>query len=537
MYKRYYYLLFLSITSATALSLAWYPYFTALVFVGLVPILEAERYIYENFVSPQKVFFLFSFCTLLLWNIGVYWWLWNASGFTTLAAWIANALLQCIPLMLFQWGKLRIHKKSFQKILWICCWLGFEYLHLNWDFSWVWLNLGNAFANTPSWVQWYEYTGALGGTLWILIVNWQINNTIRKAKGLVFTFLTIILPILISYIILWRINIQGKPIEVVVVQPNIDTYTEKFNYNAKTGEPNPNSMPYDEQIQRMLQTAQTVTTDSTIFILFPETALHLSKNESYTDNYPDIRSFRHWQELHFPKSSIVVGADTYLKYDNPQTSTARYSNEVGYYDVFNSAIFLQKDAPAQHYKKSELVIGVETIPFPTLFRWLMLNLGGTVGSLGRQAHQVPFCRKDSICIAPVICYESVYGETVAEFVRNGAHLIGIITNDDWWGDTPGYRQHLAFARLRAIETRRYIARAANTGISAFITPTGQFLEMSSYKQKIALRQTVLACNHLTWYAKTGDSIGKVAAFLAIFMLLSVLVKKRTSFRKSRLKHF
>jgi apolipoprotein N-acyltransferase len=63
--------------------------------------------------------------------------------------------------------------------------------------------------------------------------------------------------------------------------------------------------------------------------------------------------------------------------------------------------------------------------------------------------------------APIICYESVFGEHVAAHVRNGANLLCIMTNDAWWGTSPGYRQHLAYGRLRAIETRRDIARSAN----------------------------------------------------------------------------
>src|SRR5574343_444659 len=71
-------------------------------------------------------------------------------------------------------------------------------------------------------------------------------------------------------------------------------------------------------------------------------------------------------------------------------------------------------------------------------------------------------------LAPAVCYESVYGDFMAKYIRSGAEVICIITNDGWWGNTPGHRQHLAYAKLRAIETRKQIIRSANTGISCFV---------------------------------------------------------------------
>ncbi|WP_431217736.1 nitrilase-related carbon-nitrogen hydrolase [Puia sp. P3] len=67
----------------------------------------------------------------------------------------------------------------------------------------------------------------------------------------------------------------------------------------------------------------------------------------------------------------------------------------------------------------------------------------------------------------------MYGEFMSRYVRNGANVVAIITNDGWWGNTPGYRQHESYARLRAIETRRWVIRSANTGVSCVISPAGE----------------------------------------------------------------
>ncbi|MFZ8281203.1 nitrilase-related carbon-nitrogen hydrolase, partial [Staphylococcus aureus] len=77
--------------------------------------------------------------------------------------------------------------------------------------------------------------------------------------------------------------------------------------------------------------------------------------------------------------------------------------------------------------------------------------------------------------APIICYESIYGEYIRTYVQKKATLLSIITNDGWWGNTPGYQQHLAYAKLRAIENNRWVVRSANTGVSAIINNKGNLL--------------------------------------------------------------
>jgi apolipoprotein N-acyltransferase len=110
----------------------------------------------------------------------------------------------------------------------------------------------------------------------------------------------------------------------------------------------------------------------------------------------------------------------------------------------------------QIYHKSKLVPGVEKMPWPAVFKYIekfAIDLGGISGSLGMQEERVAFFTQDKkFAAGPIVCYESVYGEYVGEYVKKGANFLAIITNDGWWGDTPGYRQHLQYGALRAIET-------------------------------------------------------------------------------------
>jgi apolipoprotein N-acyltransferase len=141
------------------------------------------------------------------------------------------------------------------------------------------------------------------------------------------------------------------------------------------------------------------------------------------------------------------------------------------------------------------------------------------GSLGRDDYPVAFNSFTNITSAPVICYESIYGEFVAKPIREGAQLIFIITNDGWWGNTPGHRQHMQYAVLRAIETRRSIARSANTGISAFINQRGDILVSTKYWEPAVIRHRLNKNDTLTYYVRNGDYIARTSAFLSALILL------------------
>jgi apolipoprotein N-acyltransferase len=163
---------------------------------------------------------------------------------------------------------------------------------------------------------------------------------------------------------------------------------------------------------------------------------------------------------------------------------------------------------------------------PKYFEKYAINLGGTIGSLGIQKERTAFKNKNNTVVAaPIVCYESVYSEYVSEYVRNGANILFIVTNDGWWDDTPGYKQHLAYARLRAIENRRSIARSANTGISAFYNQRGDILQQSQWWKPMALKQTLNINNEETMFTKLGDFIYKIAVLLSLGLLGLILLKK------------
>ena len=407
----------------------------------------------------------------------------------------------------------------------------FEYIHLNWQLSWPWLSLGNVFAANPNWVQWYEYTGIAGGTLWVLLVNIGFKILLKKIVGnrntaFALGFLLIVLiasPLAISYVLLSQKKTAILPKEnVLMVQANIDPY-EKFEVSVATSE-----------VQKLVSMSESNMDSSTRLIVWPETALSLPtwQNQITTSGYyQPVFAFlqRH------PNVTVLSGIETYKKYGTYQaTATSRNEGDGNYMDAFNSAIFINANNPLQIYNKSKLVPGVESMPtFLNFMGPIFEKFGGTTGGYGRSdSSQVFSLPGNPYIAAPVICYESIYGEYVSTYVKRGANIITIITNDGWWGNTPGHKQHLQYARLRAIETRRWIARSANTGISAVIDDYGELKATQPWD-----KYTVPFTSKQTFYVQYGDYLYKIAGFVALLLLLwHSFLQIKGLFRRNKIHH-
>ncbi|GIV30906.1 MAG: hypothetical protein KatS3mg029_0257 [Saprospiraceae bacterium] len=205
------------------------------------------------------------------------------------------------------------------------------------------------------------------------------------------------------------------------------------------------------------------------------------------------------------------------------------------WEAYNAAIQLadgQDSIPV--YLKSKLVPGAEILPYPRIFFFLKPladKLGGSVEGLGTQPERSVFASKWGK-VAPVICYESVFGDYHADYIRAGAEATFIMTNDGWWDNTAGHKQHLMYASLRAIETRRAIARSANTGISCFIDQRGNILQPTRYGEKAAIRGTIRFSDAITFYVRWGDLIGRIGVFTSFILLLNTAVKGYLQYRKA-----
>lgn len=516
-------LLLLCLASGVLLSLGWFPDgWAPFLFVAWVPLLIAEMKVRELPAEyPVGFLFLGTYLCFFSWNLLVTWWIKNASFGGAAMAILTNALLMTIVFMLAHSVNKRT-KGKFTALIFISFWIGFEFLHMDWDLSWPWLTLGNALASVPYLIQWYEYTGVFGGSLWVLLVNFLlfalIYNKFKtgriRSTSIVVVLAAVILPALLSFLVKYRLNEEpGTKLSVVVVQPNIDPYNEKFDGN------------FEAQLEKILHLASEQVDSSTDYLILPETALTEDLWEGSLEQSYSIHALRQFIEK-FPRLSILTGASTakIFKPGEALSATARqFTNADSYYDAYNTALQIEKDQPIQIYHKSKLVPGVEKMPFPFIFKYLdkfAVDLGGTTGSLGAQEERTPMYNKRlSVATAPVICYESIYGEFVGDYLRNGANFISIITNDGWWGDTPGYKQHLRYGTLRAIESRKWVARSANTGISCFIAPNGSILQATSWWHPSVIKQQIVLTPNETIYTRFGDVIGRLAMYLGLLLLL------------------
>lgn len=509
----------MAIASGLLLWAAWpIKGWATLIFIALVPLLYIEERVSKG--EKGKIFIL-SFVTFLIWNVLTTWWVWNATP-AAILAWILNSLFMSTVFWTFHITKKKIHNDRWGNFLLIPYWMSFEFLHYYWAAKWPWLSLGNVFSTCTTWVQWYSITGVAGGTLWILLINILISNlascdrennkkAIRLNAGIAIALLA--LPIIGSKITYNHYEEKGTDTEVIVIQQNCDPWNEQFDSNT-----------YDKVIQKNVELAEKLVTPDTRFIVSSESAI---QEGIWLDKMKDVRAFKilgDFIERH-PNCCFVIGGTTYewvpkgMEDDFP----ARQINGTNrFYYAHNSALLIDT-LNVQHRNKSKLTPAVEAIPeWMGFLRHFSITMGIARGTLKTDKTSRVMSFGDHFVGVP-ICYESAFGGYVSEFVHKGADLLFVITNDGWWGDTPGYKQHFEFSKLRAIENRRCVARSANTGRSGFFNQKGDVIQFTEYWKEDVIKATLKANRKQTFYSKHGDYLYRIAVWMTFGLLLATMV--------------
>jgi len=516
---------FLALLSGFLFTIGWPTYGLPLfLFMAFVPLLFLEEEFLKN--KNQKFFFWYVYLAFFIWNLTKTWWIYKATPVGGIFAVLVNSLLMTLTFWVFH--KIRKHlPEKMALAFFIFIWISFEKFHLNWDFSWPWLNLGNGFSEYPGWIQWYEYTGTFGGTFWILIVNVIIYKTLSSylrsknkkilVRGSIRLLIFILLPILFSSYLVRHYQVKGTTVKISILQPNLDPWEEKFKYSNKA----------------LAENFLVLADKNVDLVIAPETAI---------SQYTEIRDFafskpyvtlKQYTRLH--QTNILTGVDFvhwYPKKSKDIPDTANRNRRGRYYDMYNSAVLISPEDSLQVYHKSKLVVGAEYTPFrkflvPLIGDWVTKTIGVSLGSNVSQKERTVFKVPGTpIKVAPIICYESIYGEYVTGYVKKGANLLAIITNDGWWGNTEGHRQHLSMARLRAIENRRDVVRSANTGISAHINQKGYITKELDYNIRGSVSTQVYLNEKKTFYITHGDYIARVAIFMTILLFLYTLSRKK-----------
>lgn len=472
----------LAILSGLMLGLSWpeITQHTWLIFFAFIPI----YYLMDSIkVRNWRHLFLLSFIGFFIWHLIAVYWMIYSTVIGSITAWLVNSFLMAgiVCFSLFSASRL---KKIPLEIIIAFYWLCFEIMHLFWSLSWPWMNLGNVFANQIEWIQWYEFIGVYGGSFWILVVNGILYRTLKALStrqlwpSLTFSFFSLVLiffPILLSHNLMKEDNtISSSEIELSVIQPNIDTYQEKFGAYSPLKQSQILIHQLDSEIEK------------NHIIILPETAIPLNFNINKRPYSESIQNLLNWSKENH--KTIIGGFNT--------------KDSLSY----NSALLIEEGEIIQERHKIKLLPFGEKMPFDWIYKVFQDQIakdGGNSSSYGtdQEARVFKLGKLSSTTTGVLICFESVFPDINAEMVRNGAESLIMITNDDWWNDSPGYRQHFAYARLRAIENRRFIARSANTGISGFIDDYGRIIKQSKYKEQVILSQKIKQNKILSLFSK------------------------------------
>jgi apolipoprotein N-acyltransferase len=512
----------LAVSGGLLAALPWWGAPSFLLLICFVPLLFIEEDLQKeggHLFPVLSISFIFFFS----WNLVVTWWIARIHFIGGMSVIILNAAIMSLVFMLYA----AIKKGTGAGVaVFVILWAGFEFLHHGGDLSWPWLSLGNGLAGDIRMVQWYEYTGMAGGTIWVLLVNVLLFELIRHChratpfrslliRSALFLFILIVPPA-VSLNLYYSYEQNNNPVRFLVLQPVMDPYGDKFSGNS-------------QRLDQLLYMAESNMHLEPDYIVVPETAV----DSIWITDGDNEKIFRIGEFMaHYPGTGMIIGATTFSAVSPDEKSvTTREDARGRFYEVQNSALYFNSGQFSGVYHKHYLANGVEQVPFQRIFGFagrLSLDMGGVSGSMkpgpGPEVYRSPV-NDDAPVFGTLICFESSYGEYAASMARKGAEVLIVISNDGWFKNTGAYRQHLRLSRLRAIETRRDVVRAANSGISAHISSRGDIAGSLGWWEEGAFIATASKNGKLTFYARTGDFLGRTAVFFSFLMVLNLAAKK------------
>ena len=496
-----------------------------LLFVGWVPLLVLQRRLVTQEASGRQVIGL-GYAAFFLFNVLSTYWVTNTALAAGLFALIVNSLIMCLPWWLFNRVSRWIPRVAY--LAFFAPWLAFEYFHYRWQLNWPWLDLGNGLGQNPWMAQWYEYTGTAGGSLWILLVNYLVFRALYPAKrgvtprwrswGAVAA--VFVLPQVLSLLMYQRVDTEsGRSIYVASINPNAEPHFEKFGQGS--------TMAAIDSFSFLCHEAVAAAEHRIDYIVFPETSFG-SVNEDYplglNSPIPSLLDRLPRAEFDY----LITGISAYHEFrpNEPLSPAVRYAGDRAY-EALNAALQINISSEVtQTYRKGVFVPGAESFPYANLLGFLrpiVDQLGGSLAGYGTQPSRTTL--DGAAKIGPAICYESVFGEYFTGYIEAGAEAIFVMTNDGWWDNTAGHRQHNWIASLRAIETRRTIVRSANLGNCSFINARGEITAQTSYDEMSYLLGNVQLRDGRTFYVRRGDILGRIGALLSLMLVLSLVAQR------------
>ena len=485
--------------------------FSLLLFVGLIPyfiVIEKKQTLGEINRATYLTFFIFTIITL-------YWvgsWQKQADPFLMIAGtalMFVNPLFFLIPSTL-----LYLARKSFpgRNVLFLfpLFWVTYEYLYMLTDLSFPWLTLGNGLAHFVVFIQIADVIGSVGISVIIIYINIFLyrayinykTNKRRFTVNLSSAFLIFVFVLSYGVYKYSTFKISKSTIKVGLIQPDLDPWAKWQGGNLF------------KLTDLYLDLSRQAANKGARLIVWPETALPIflldGSNQAVLDT---IYKFINRNNVYLLTGMPDV--KYYFKGDKIPQDAVEGNNGAFYYTTYNGILLLSPNSSRiQRYGKMKLVPFGERVPFVDTFpalgkiiKWGVGISGWNVGKdttdfkIPASAADSDYTKKDSISIDGLVCYESIFPYFVTSFIRRGAKIITVVTNDSWYGNSSGPYQHKEISVLRAIENRRTVIRAANGGISCIIDPLGRTIVESKFYTKTYIVGDVHLENVETFFTK------------------------------------
>lgn len=499
------------------ISFVMYPFFHApfLAWIGFVPILLHLKTL-DKFGAYFRATYLSLFCFTLV----SVWWVSLSTFLGGFLMYFAQTFFMTVPFTLFFFMRKVL---GWNRALWFFpfLWTAWEWIYLDLEISFGWITLGNSHANLWWLVQYVDLFGVWAISFWIVLLNVLVIKLIElksSATRLPPHFsayygaiaLIFLLPLLYSTIVF----LLPKPsptgaIKVAVIQPNIDPFAKWENSNRRS------------VLEKHITVSDSASRGGVDLVLWPETAIpYFILYQRGSDAWARLQSSTsRW------RAPLLTGFSdaTYYADSSKRQFGAKYDRSAGqYYDTFNSAMLLDSTDNAQVYHKMKLVPFAERVPYMEYLPFFSSATFAVAGisswGVGKDTLNFSFTTRSGthVQVTPLICYESIYPRFTADFVRRGASMLTVITNDGWFSKSYGPYQHVAFAKLRCIETRRAMARSANTGISLFIDRYGRaYGEIDWWKEAYTTEELELYDDE-SFYVRHTDWFPKGCLLVALF---------------------
>ena len=506
--------------------------FQILMFGGFIPyfvVIEKKKSLLEINRASYLTFFVF--CLITLYWVGS--WQKSTDPFLMISGVVLlffNPSILLIASTLYYFSR-KIFPEKYSIYLFPFFWVTYEYLYMLTDASFPWLTLGNGLSHFISFIQIADIIGALGLTLVIVFINVLLYKAIMNFKSQKIFFKRIIhfstavliflLILIYGFVRLSSFDHPADKITIGLIQPNLDPWEKWGGFDT------------DKLITGYLNLSRKAAVQKAQLIIWPETALPFYlMSGNYQSVVDSIYNFIEKKNVY-----LMTGMPDLILHRQNIPEDSKYSEAGGfYYSTYNGILFFSPHSSyIGHYGKMKLVPFGERVPFVDEFPFLGKIIKWSVGISGWNVGKdtavfkmtfgkMPAGSADSVMLAGLVCYESIYPEFVASFVQKGAEVIAVVTNDSWYGNSSGPYQHKEMSVLRAVENRRSVVRAANGGISTIIDPTGITKAETKMFDRTFLAGDVEIQHEKTFYTQHPKIISLGSSLVSLWVFGIFLLK-------------